>query len=267
MRQTTERLSPDRTRTVEETVIDAMHRFAYTTVEDFSKPTDRLLEIGFGEGYGSEIVEPWVAEYVGAEVEGDAVAHATQKYGCSTVSFVHYDGVALPFEDASFDIVIAFQVLEHVPDPEAFLREARRVTRPSDCVLIVTPNRNHRVGDGERPWNRYHVREFSPSELDAVMRKVFDIVEIFGIHGSSDMNAIEKSRVARARTLARLDRLGLRYVLPEGFDTRLRTFLRRRRTASDESSSPEFQIGIEHVRRTREGVDDSLDLLAVGRTS
>jgi len=264
MKQTTERLSPDRTRTVEESVIDAMHRFSYATVEEYARPTCRLLDIGFGEGYGSEIVASWIAEYIGAEVEPQAVAHATEKYGRPTASFVHYDGMTLPFDDASFDLVIAFQVLEHVPDPEAFLRETKRVTRPGDRVLIVTPNRNHRVSDGERPWNRYHVREFSPEELDAVMRKVFDNVDVFGIHGSPDMNDIEKSRVARARKLARLDPLGLRYVLPEGFDTRLRTFLRRLRTAADVSASTQLQIGIEHVRRAREDVDHSLDLLAVG---
>lgn len=265
MNQTTERLSPNRTKTVEERVIDAMHRFAYATVEEYAHPTCRLLEIGFGEGYGSEIVAPWIAEYVGVEVDREIVAHAATKYGRPGASFAHYDGVRLPFDHASFDLVIAFQVLEHVRDPEAFLLEARRVARPDGRVLLITPNRNHRVAEGERPWNRYHVREFSPGELDEVCRKVFETVDVFGIHGSPDMNAIEKSRVARARKLARLDPLGLRYVLPERFDTRLRTLLRRRHTATDVSASG-LQIGIEHVRRAREGIDDSLDLMAVGQS-
>jgi SAM-dependent methyltransferase len=267
MKETTERLSLDRARTVEETVIDAMHRFAYAMVEEYAKPTDRLLEIGFGEGYGSEIVEPWVREYVGVEVEPEAVTHAAEKYQRPGASFVHYDGMTLPFDSASFDLLISFQVIEHVRDPKAFLREARRVTRPGERVLIVTPNRNHRLNDGERPWNRYHIREFSPEELEVVMRKVFETVEIFGIHGSSVMNEIEKRRVARARRLARLDRLGLRYVLPEGFDTKLRTFLRRRRSGAGLPSPTGLQIGVDHVHRDREDVDRSLDLLAVGIAS
>jgi SAM-dependent methyltransferase len=264
VRQTTEHLSPDRARTVEERVIDAMHRFAYAVVEEYAKPSDRLLEIGFGEGYGSEIVAPWVGEYVGVEVDLESVTHAAEKYQRSAASFVHYDGTTIPFDEASFDLVIAFQVIEHVPDPEAFLDEARRVTRTDGSALIVTPNRNHRLEDGERPWNRYHIREFSPAELDSVMRRVFEIVELFGVQGSPRMNEIEKSRVARARRLARLDPLGLRYVLPEEFDTKLRTFLRRRRSSSGTSLAGS-EIGIEHVHRTREDVDSSLDLLAVGR--
>jgi SAM-dependent methyltransferase len=264
MKQTTERLFPDRNKTVEERVIEAMHRFAYSIVEEYATPMGRLLEIGFGEGYGSEIVEPWVEEYVGVEVDFESVTHAAQKYQRPGASFVQYDGVTLPFDDASFDLVISFQVIEHVRDPEAFLLEARRVTRSGERVLIVTPNRNHRLADGERPWNRYHVREFSPDELEAVMRKAFELVEIFGIRGSPEMNEIEKRRVARARRLARLDRLGLRYVLPEGVDTKLRTFLRRRRSGPRVPSTVGLQIGVEHVHRAREHVETSLDLLAVG---
>lgn len=264
MEQTTERLSPNRARTVEETVIDALHRFAYELVEEYARPTDRLLEIGFGEGYGSAIVEGWVADYVGVEVNKEAVTHAAERYQRPTASFMHYDGVRLPFSDASFDLTISFQVIEHVRDPEGFVGEARRVTEPGGSVLVVTPNRNYRLEAGERPWNRYHVREFSPGELRSVMETAFEIVEIFGIEGSPRMNEIEKSRVARVRKLARLDPLGLRYLLPEGFDTKLRAFLRHRRSSAA-SSAAGSQIGIEHVHRTQMDVDGSLHLFAVGR--
>jgi SAM-dependent methyltransferase len=244
-----------------------MHGFAYSIVADYARPTDRLLEIGFGEGYGSEILEVVTQEYVGVEVEREAVTHAAAKYGRRGASFVHYDGTSLPFEDASFDLVIAFQVLEHVPDPDSFLREARRVAKAGAYVLVVTPNRNHRLADGERPWNRYHVREFSPAELEEVVGRVFHSVEIFGIQGSRAMNEIEKRRVAAARRLARLDPFGVRFVLPEGLDTRLRTLLRRLRSRPVQSPSEPLEIGIEHVYRSRDEVESSLDLLAVARAS
>jgi ubiquinone/menaquinone biosynthesis C-methylase UbiE len=263
MKETTERHSPDRVRTVEEKVIDAMHRFAYSVVEEYAGPTDRLLEIGFGEGYGAEVVRPWVREYVGVEVDGDAVTHAAEKYGDPNSAFLLSDGSALPFDDASFDVVISFQVIEHVVDPQGFLREARRVTRPGGSALIVTPNRNHRLDDGERPWNRYHVREFSPRELEAAMNDVFDSVEIYGIHGSATMNEIERTRVAKARKLARLDPLGLRYLLPERIDTQLRS-LRRRRSGRPAATTP-ADVGVDHMYRTREDTAMSLDLMAVGR--
>jgi SAM-dependent methyltransferase len=259
VKQTTERHSPDRVRTIEEKVIDAMHRYAYSLVREYARPIDRLLEIGFGEGYGSEILRPWVGEYVGVEVDDEAVAHAADRYPHPSSTFLAYDGETLAFDDSSFDLVISFQVLEHVRDPDRFLGEARRVAGGGGVVLIVTPNRNHRLADGERPWNRYHLREFSPSELEAVMRRSFAEVEIFGIRGSAAMNEIERTRVARARKLARLDPLGLRYRLPESIDTKLRVALRRR-----SGSGAEQTVDVEHMHH---GADtaSSLDLLAVGR--
>ena len=263
MKETTERLHPGRAQTVEERVIDAMHRYAYTVVESYCKPSSRLLEIGFGEGYGSEMVKGWVDSYVGVEVDADAVEHAIKTYGGPNSTFLLYDGERLPFPDSSFDVVISFQVLEHIAAPRAFLAEARRVASPNAPVLLVTPNRNHRVGDGERPFNRYHAREFSPAEFETVLRAVFDDVEILGIHGSPAMEAIEKKRVARARRLAKLDPLGLRYRLPESLDTRLRTALRRRAPATH--GEKDENVGMEFVFRSRRSVETSIDLLAVGR--
>jgi SAM-dependent methyltransferase len=48
--------------------------------------------------------------------------------------------LGLPFTDASFDLVASYQMLEHVPDPEAALREMLRVVRPGGTISIVSPN-------------------------------------------------------------------------------------------------------------------------------
>src|SRR5262249_21353847 len=151
----------------------------------------------------------------------DAVEHARNRYAHPNVTFEHYDGRSLPLADASIDLATCFQVIEHVGDAAALVREISRVLRPSGTALITTPNRVRRLKAGERPWHRYHVHEFDASELSAVLCRSFAEVEVFGIRGSPAMEQIERSRVARARRLAKLDPLGLRYVLPERLDTRL----------------------------------------------
>ena len=50
-------------------------------------------------------------------------------------------GTALPFADRTFDIVMSFDVFEHIPDSDAHLREVRRVLRPGGSYLIQTPNK------------------------------------------------------------------------------------------------------------------------------
>lgn len=87
----------------------------------------RVLDLGAGEGYvGEELHRTTGAEVVLADVG------ATNR---TLLPHVTYDGRQLPFEDASFDATVLVFVLHHAEDPEAVLREARRVTRGP--VLVI----------------------------------------------------------------------------------------------------------------------------------
>jgi SAM-dependent methyltransferase len=85
----------------------------------------RLLDIGCGVKPYFPFFEPYVSEYVGVDVGNpDADLEGTVE--------------AIPVGDASFDVVLMTQVLEHCLDPVQAVREVHRVTRPGGRVLAST---------------------------------------------------------------------------------------------------------------------------------
>jgi SAM-dependent methyltransferase len=219
LKTSSERFDATRRETIEDVVMGLYHRYSYEVAARSLRPGDRVLDVGFGEGYGSTIL---AGEYTGVELDPDLVAHARTRY---QGRFETYDGHHLP--DGPYELVVSFQVIEHVYDPDPWLAEIARV---GQRAMFATPNRIHRLGEGERPWNRYHVREFSAEELQQLLERHFDEVAVYGICASPEIEAVELARYARARKIARLDPLGIRYRLPPRADGWVRGRLRKRRS-------------------------------------
>jgi SAM-dependent methyltransferase len=255
---TTVRFVPAAATSPDEFAIAALHLYAYETAAGLVSPGTRVLDIGFGEGYGSVILTGAGAEYVGVEVDPKIVRHARARYGAR---FETYDGTTIDAPDESFDLVVAFQVIAYLDDPQPWLREVRRVLAGAGTALVTTPNRTYRLYEGQRPWNRYHAREYVAAELEAVIRGVFRNVEVYGVAADDPIDSVVRARADRARKLARLDPLGLRYRLPESVNAPLRRMLRRAARPDVDRSA----FGLEHVRHDRESAETGLDLLAYAR--
>jgi SAM-dependent methyltransferase len=260
--KTSERRTPGATKRAGDLTQDLFHLFPYHFVADASSGESRILEVGFGDGYGAEIVASTVDEYVGVDVSPDALELASAKHVGSNVRFMLYDGATLPFDTESFDCIISFHVLEHLSDPDSFLAEVGRVCRPGGRIVLVTPNATIRLNPGERPWNRFHVQEFSGDELQRLLSGRFARVTVMGIAGNEAMNGLERARVARARRISKLDPLGLRYRLPEGLMLRVRRLLMRATGGPPaDATGPVFTL--DDVRLLEGDVREAIHLLAV----
>jgi len=99
----------------------------------------RILEIGTGTGTLLSRLRARGYDARGVDVNAGLLDEARRWYPDAPVQQVQ--GTGLPFADRAFDIVMSFDVFEHIPDTDAHLREVRRVLRPGGSYLIQTPNK------------------------------------------------------------------------------------------------------------------------------
>lgn len=181
------------------------HLFAYEHAAALAAGRT-VLEAGFGEGYGSRLLAKTAAKVSAVDNNSAAVAHAAASYRASNLEFSFYDGRTLPFGDSVFDLAVAFQVIEHTDDDRGFLEEVRRVLKPGGTCLLTTPNRLHRLKPGQKPWYKFHKREYTREELESLMRGVFGDCEVAYVQAPRELFDMEL-RVARIATLAQSLRL------------------------------------------------------------
>jgi SAM-dependent methyltransferase len=140
----------------------------------------RVLDAGCGCGYGSaELAKPalWV---LGADNAAAAVDFAREHYRLPNLHFEQASCGALPHPDASFDLVVAFEVIEHLDDWRVFLREIQRVLAPAGQFMVSTPNKLYYTESRRRAGpNPFHAHEFEFREFREELESVFPDISIF----------------------------------------------------------------------------------------
>ena len=140
----------------------------------------RVLDAGCGAGYGSaELAE--VAESVtGIDIAPAALDYARAHYALPNLAFEQASCTQLPYADGAFDLVVAFEVIEHLENWRDFLQEVRRVLAPAGQLIVSTPNRLYytesRGRDGANP---FHVHEFDFDEFNRELKQFFPYVTMF----------------------------------------------------------------------------------------
>jgi 2-polyprenyl-3-methyl-5-hydroxy-6-metoxy-1,4-benzoquinol methylase len=138
---------------------------------------DGKLVLDFGCGNGAQTAEYMQdgCNIVALDVdEGDLkeLSKHLQSGRGKSVLPVRYDGWSLPVADASVDVVLCYEVIEHVPDERQALREIRRVLKPGGEVVLSVPNKawvfeTHGARLPLLPWNRVPFFSWLPKPVHA----------------------------------------------------------------------------------------------------
>jgi len=161
----------ERMTTQMEGMIEIEHYHRYCLARDLVDGLD-VLDVASGEGYGSALLAGIARSVIGVEIDPGSVAHAAANYAFPNLSFLNGDALDLPIADATVDVVVSFETLEHVADHQRFLSEVRRVLRPGGLLIVSTPDRSVYSAEGIAP-NLYHVLELTAPEFNALLAQHF----------------------------------------------------------------------------------------------
>ncbi len=179
---------------------------AYVAVQD--QIAGDVLEVGCGEGRGVSILLERSKTFTAVDKIKSVVDELQKKYPAGrfmSMNIPPLSGLA----DNAYDIIISFQVIEHIEDDVLYLKELHRVLRPGGTLYITTPNRSMSLS--RNPW---HIREYLPNELKSLAGTIFNQVEMKGITGNKKVMQYHDKNKRSVQRITRWDILNLQHRLP-----------------------------------------------------
>lgn len=177
-----------------------LHRYAICRESLAGK---RVLDLACGTGYGTALLAEAGAKVTGLDISSEAIKIAKARYQRPGVKFLIGDCYDLPFEDGSFDVVVANEMIEHVDQHDALLAEVKRVLTDDGLFLVSTPNKP--VYNRFKPPNVYHIAEMEIPEFHRLLSRYFDHIKLTGTRmalvsvGFELEPSAQKSNLAAAR--------------------------------------------------------------------
>jgi len=132
------------------------------------KPNDKILEIGCGTGSVVFELNRQGYDVIGTDISQEAVAYGLKKY--SDIKLQVQPAEKLEFANKTFDVVLSFDLFEHIAEVDKHVSEVYRVLRPNGLYLFQTPNKYCNaffatLSNKSLKWRRAHPSLHSPGQL------------------------------------------------------------------------------------------------------
>ena len=158
---------------------ELQHKVRYRFAQQFTVDK-KVLDLGCGVGYGSNILADAAREVVGLDISEEAIEYARKNYTRPNLEFRVDNALHCSLESGSFDVVVCLEVIEHLDDYRGLLGEIRRLLKPGGRAIISTPNRRKTSGSLTRPANPFHRQEWLPGEFTQLLSEYFPEVILYG---------------------------------------------------------------------------------------
>lgn len=155
----------------------------YNIVIPFIKGKD-VLDIGSGLGFGANyLVEHKARKVVGIDYSESAVEYARKSFSSENLEFVVMDAINISFPDECFDVIVAYEVIEHLPVRYHgdFLKSVARLLKRGGRFFISTPRKKPISFSKPTTFYAYHTKEFDPLELNEILSRYFSDISLKGL--------------------------------------------------------------------------------------
>lgn len=170
------------------------HMIRYLFAVHFAKGKT-VLDVGSGEGYGSMMLAKHgkAKKVIGIDVDPASIQHAKKHYGSSSVSFAVDSAETLStIADNSIDLVVCFELIEHIRNQKSCLENIRRVLKKGGMMIVSTPNK-YVYPEG----NPFHLKELYPQQFRKLIASYFKYSETLyqSFHMAQVLQPERKSRM------------------------------------------------------------------------
>jgi len=142
-------------------------------------PGQNVLDLGSGEGYGAAILAHVANTVTGIEIDADSVEHARRRYRAANLEFMCRSVLDLEYlDDASFDLIVCFEMIEHIGEQDLLVASARRLLKTDGLFVVSTPDREI-YSEATDYHNPFHVKEMNRQEFEDLLGRHFEHVALW----------------------------------------------------------------------------------------
>ncbi len=155
--------------------IEHISRYSYATWFCKKRNYNRVLDIACSNGYGTKMLSKSADKIIGADINASLLEFAKKNHDKNTsfvLADIDNDDLKSNFNNEIFDLIVCFETLEHINNPQKLLKDLKNMLHSNGRILLSIPNSDcEPVCENGNPINEHHKHVFYPQVIDELLKE------------------------------------------------------------------------------------------------